>query len=365
MEAAEGLARWRHLGRGPQARSHPMGLALGLLLGGAALLGGAVQAAPPPGMVLVPAGPFVMGSDRRPTPDQQVGMGMIKPLFLDEHPRHVVELPAYYIDRYEVTNAQYARFVAATGRPPPPHWARNGYLLALRRDRLRELDLERLRRLVAYVFREDVDTRRLARDELLARIERHLARMDREPVTEVTWQEAHDYCAWAGKRLPTEAEWEKAARGPHGQEYPWGNRWLAHASNTGEESWPDGVAPVGSYEKDRSPYGVYDMAGNVSEWVQDWYLPYPGSDYRSEAFGKRYKVIRGAAWGREGHYALREFQRGAYRFYLDPGARMLDVGFRCAMDAPQEAPATEGPAAGAERPMATRLSARPGSGTRG
>ncbi len=355
--------------RTPGPGSRKWALALGVLLGGAAL------AAPPPGMVLIPAGPFVMGSDRRPAPDQSVGVGTVKPLFLDEHPRHTVELPAYYLDRYEVTNAQYARFVAATGRPPPPHWAQDGYLLALRRDQLRRLDLERLRRLVAYVFREDVDTRRLGREELLGRIERHLARMDREPVTEVTWREARDYCAWAGKRLPTEAEWEKAARGPHGQEFPWGDRWLAHASNTGEESWPDGVAPVGSYEKDRSPYGVYDLAGNVSEWVQDWYRPYPGSDYRSEAFGRRYKVIRGAAWGREGHYALHEFQRGAYRFYLDPEARMLDVGFRCAMDAPREQPSRKqptmntpggaGPGAHRRGPAGTRLSARPGPGSRG
>ena len=87
---------------------------------------------------------------------------------------------------------------------------------------------------------------------------------------------------------------------------------------------------MGSYPTDKSPYGVFDMAGNVSEWVADWYQPYPGTDYQSDAFGKKFKVLRGAAWGREGHYAMHQFQRGAYRFYLDPDSILEDVGFRCA-----------------------------------
>ena len=92
------------------------------------------------------------------------------------------------------------------------------------------------------------------------------------------------------------------------------------------------MAPVGSYPSDKSPFEVYDLAGNVSEWVEDWYKPYPGSDYKSDDFGTKYKVIRGAAWGREGHYAIKLFQRGAYRFNLSPDSTLADLGFRCAKD---------------------------------
>jgi len=284
--------------------------------------------------VLIPAGPFVMGSDKQPNKDESTGVGTIKPWYLDEHPRHKLELNAYYLDRYEVTNARYQKFVAATGHTPPIIWGQNGYLLKPRLDELSQLDIEKLRRLASRSFRLDIDTRAMDKKSLLDAIAERLRYLDKEPVIDVNWQDAAAFCAWAGERLPSEAEWEKAARGTVGNEYPWGNEWVAGRSNSGEEMWNDGVAPVGSYATDKSAYGVFDMAGNVSEWVQDWYQPYPSTTYQSDAFGEKFKVLRGAAWGREGHYAMHQFQRGAYRFYLDPNSILEDVGFRCAKDAP-------------------------------
>ena len=281
-------------------------------------------------MVLIPAGPFVMGSDKLPNKDESTGVGTIKPWYLDEHPERKVDLHAYFINRYEVTAAQYRRFVAATGHTPPITWGESGYLLSLRLDALAQLDIDRLRRLAERTFRLDMDTRTMDKQALLDAIAERLRYLDKEPVTDVSWHDADAYCSWAGERLPSEAEWEKAARGRDGSEYPWGAKWVAGHSNSGEEMWDDGVAPVGSYPTDKSPFGVYDMAGNVSEWVADWYQPYPGTSYTSDAFGEKYKVLRGAAWGREGHYAMHQFQRGAYRFYLDPDSILEDVGFRCA-----------------------------------
>ncbi len=282
--------------------------------------------------VLIPAGSFIMGSNKVDTEKNGPEYGNAKPLYADEHPKHPVDLPAFQIDRYEVSNADYREFVAATGHTPPPYWLSNGYVLSMRKGEIGKLDDRRLRALVADIFRIDVDSRRLDHQALLKVIDKHLAYQDTLPVIEVDWGDAHDYCNWAGKRLPSEAEWEKAARGAQANEFPWGDEWHAGYSNSGDEAWEDGVAPVGSYPRDRSPYGVMDMGGNVSEWVADWYQPYPGSHESSADFGRQYRVIRGGAWGREGHYALHLFLRTAYRFYLPPDSRLDDVGFRCAGD---------------------------------
>lgn len=277
---------------------------------------------------LIPAGSFIMGSNKTDTSGKQQEYGLVKPLFLDEHPEHRVELPAYYIDTYEVTNAQYKQFVRATGHAEPFPWTQNGYNLL--EDRLRATDLESLRWIATEYFKFDLDTGRMSKPELLKAMRDDQANNNRLPVTSVTWQDADAYCRWSGKRLPTEAEWEKAARGSEGREYPWGNDWDTGKTNVGDDSdWENGVAPVGSYPNNRSIYGVFDMAGNVWEWTASWYQPYPGSGYTSKEFGETHKVIRGGGGG-VGHYSLSFFFRSAMRGNALPDTQSEDVGFRCA-----------------------------------
>jgi len=284
-------------------------------------------------MVLIPPGKFIMGDDKVETSNKSGEFGNAKPWYLDEHPKHEVELPAYYIEEHEVTNKQYLDYVSVSDANPPDNWLTNGYVLRMKMGALSSLGIEKLQKLAANVFRIDKDTRRMSKDELLKDIADRLAYMDNLPVTFVNWQQASDYCQWAGLRIPSEAEWEKAARGAGGQEFPWGDTFKKRMSNTGSEEWDTGVAPVESYQTDKSPYGIFDLAGNVSEWVADWYKPYPGSDYDSNLFGEKFKVARGAGWGGgTGHYALQLFQRGAYRSNLPPDQKYDDVGFRCAAD---------------------------------
>jgi formylglycine-generating enzyme required for sulfatase activity len=255
-------------------------LAVFLLL---SLAGCPGQGPAPEGMVAVSAGPFTMGSDKEDTSGVTAEYGLTKPLYQDEHPAHPVTLPAYFIDQHEVTNDRYQKFIEATGARPPGHW---------------------------------VDGKPPA---------------DRGnyPATGMNWYDADRYCTWAGKRLPTEAEWEKAARGPDGLDYPWGNDFDVKKANTGGSGRAD-LAPVGSYPQSRSPYGADDMAGNVWEWVADWYQPYPGSTYRSDAFGQKFKVLRGGSWGGAGHYALEYFYRTSHRLFSEPELGFPDAGLRCA-----------------------------------
>ncbi|HLB02556.1 MAG TPA: formylglycine-generating enzyme family protein [Nitrospiria bacterium] len=238
-------------------------------------------------MIFIPSGEFIMGSDRVDTEGQSAEFGSMKPWFADEHPQRKVNLATFYIDRHEVTNANFAEFVRGTqstlGGPAPPFWQ---------------------------------DGRPPPGQELL-------------PVTQITWSEANAFCKWAGKRLPTEAEWEKAARGTDGREYVWGNDYKSGLANTGDAPNKK-LMQVGSYPMSKSPYGVEDMVGNVWEWTSDWYQTYPGSDYRSDAFGVKFKVIRGNSWGELGHYTLTHYSRAAYRFYAPPEFRLSDVGLRCA-----------------------------------
>ncbi len=236
-------------------------------------------------MAFIPAGTFIMGSNRQDTQGRSSEFGMAKPLFLDEHPERKIFLPSFYIDLFEVTNSHYLLYVEATHSLPPTSWA-NGRIPPGREN---------------------------------------------YPVTDVNWHEAQRYCQWIGKRLPTEAEWEKAARGPHGLEYPWGNEYDKQRANMGDTGRGD-LAPVGSFASGKSPYGIYDMAGNVWEWTQDWYQPYPGNQYQSDAYGEKYKILRGSSWGGVGHYALPDFYRAAHRFYAAPEQGFSDAGFRCAKE---------------------------------
>ena len=293
-------------------------------------------------MVLIPAGQFIMGSDKVDEKGLQKEYGMVDPLYLNEHPRRSAFLEAYLIDKYEVNNGQYKVFVAemkervkAQGKdyPEPMDWVQNGYNVG--DEKLMTAHVDSLRWIASEYFKLDRDTAQMDKqallDELL-KIQRH---RDSLPVTGVNWYDAYSYCEWADKRLPSEAEWEKAARGENGLEYPWGDAWDGSKVNTGENRESDeAVVPVGSYAGDKSPFGVFDMSGNVSEWVNEWYQAYPGAEYRNPLYGEVHKVLRGGGAGM-GHYALQAFFRGARRAHADPTMGGTDVGFRCARDVPR------------------------------
>ena len=224
-------------------------------------------------MVLVPAGEFPMGSEQGDD---------------DEQPVHRVFLDSFYLDTFEVTNGQFAKFVVAIQSEPPWGFA-------------------------------DPETPVL-----------HAER----PVRWVNWLEATGYCLWAGKRLPTEAEWEKAARGPEGRLYPWGSDppTPLHAV-FGLKEGTETVSPIGDRNKGTSPYGVHDLAGNLYEWVADWYddafyTPLPALNPRGPMEGTT-KVQRGGSYI-NGPYRL----RAAFRTKGDPTEHDPHVGFRCVQDVP-------------------------------
>jgi len=226
--------------------------------------------------VYVPAGEFVMGSaSTDPEADD------------DERPPHTVYLDAYWIGQTEVTNAQYAQCEQAGLCRPP---ARTGSSTR------------------GYYYGN--------------------ARYDHYPVISVSWSDAETYCRWAGGRLPTEAEWEKAARGTDGRVYPWGNALTTSDLLNFDDSGGDTTA-VGSYPAGASPYGTLDMAGNVWEWVADWYgRSYYGESPEENPAGPAsgaYRVLRGGSWGDATHNV-----RAANRLAYDPGLARHMVGFRCA-----------------------------------
>jgi eukaryotic-like serine/threonine-protein kinase len=235
---------------------------------------GATWTSPVDGMVLVsvPAGEFLMGATDA---DSQADSS--------EKPQHKVYLDAFWIDRTEVTAGQYAKCVAAWKCRKPPRCTGAG--------------------------------------------------KDDHPVTCVTWQDAANYCAWAGRRLPTEAEWERAARGTDGRKYPWGNEApdCARANYAGKDGGcVGGMAAVGSYPAGASPYGALDMAGNVWEWVNDWYdenyyRVSPGSNPQGPATGT-HREIRGHSWN------SMDIGIGAAARSVGSAPDMggNDVGFRCA-----------------------------------
>jgi formylglycine-generating enzyme required for sulfatase activity len=204
----------------------------------------------PAGMVYVPAGSFIMGSEYGDP---------------DERPQHIAYTEAFFIDKYELSNSEYAQFDPA------------------------------------YTFPEGKEN---------------------YPVI-VTWDQANAYAIWAGKRLPTEKEWEKAARGTDGRIFPWGN--------TFDETFVvwDLNHPRGSaIARPESPYGCVDMAGSVWEWTADWYQPYPGNEVAMEQYGEQYKVMRGGS-----NFNNYSFVRTTQRYYVPPGTTAhYPVGFRCVKD---------------------------------
>jgi formylglycine-generating enzyme required for sulfatase activity len=221
-------------------------------------------------MTAIPAGSFTMGSDQ--------GLD-------DERPPHQVDLPEYQIDLFEVTNAQFAAFVEATGYQTEGEQAGSG---------------------------------RVWRDEWAEGEDNH-------PVARVSWNDAIAYCGWAAKRLPSEAEWEKAARGADALVYPWGNEYVAGRAN-GRDTGIRGTVAGGSYGDGASPYGVFDMAGNVREWTADaGYFPYPGNTIPSPYYGEGLRVLRGGGWF-DDPPDLRTTRRNP----TSPTAANWDIGFRCA-----------------------------------
>ena len=238
-------------------------------------------------MVLVPAGPFPMGV---PTGDRDGGR--------DEYPRHQVDLDAFYIDKHEVTNGRYLEFVKATGHRTPQH--------------------------------PNNPARTLWKDGRVS------AAVAERPAVNVDWHDADAYCTWAGKRLPTEAEWEKAAKGPEDRRFPWGNVEPTAKHLNFNQQWigEKTLMPVGSYELGKSPYGAYDMAGNVWEWVADWYDPAyyeksPAKNPKGPGQGTD-KVLRSSGWAVE-----TPLVRIFTRVKSDPTVRNESTGFRCAMSAPK------------------------------
>ncbi len=216
-------------------------------------------------MVLIPAGPFTMGLE----PNDDI------PSFVSDRtssknaqPQHEITLSAFYIDMHEVRYGEFLRF------KPQARYTEGRFA---------------------------------------------------NPMQGVSWFEADAYCLWSRKRLPTESEWEKAARGPEGNLYVWGNEFKRENANFGKT-----VQPPAKQPQDLIKLGVYDLNGNVSEWTASWYQPYQGSSFKDPNFGKKYKVIRGGAINKREHGFLKEFALLPYRNFAPPKMRSWDTGFRCA-----------------------------------
>ncbi len=231
-------------------------------------------------MIFIPAGKFRMGTNGG---------------YADEKPEHELFIEGFYIYKYEVTVGQYRKFLedpAGKGHEPDPPYGQ--------------------------YMPSDYFTN---------------PKYENYPVINVSFEDATAYCRWARTRLPTEAEWEKAARGIEGLTYPWGAAWDEKKANWDDESLEfqsDGfrfTAPVGSFPAGASPYGLLDMAGNVWEWVDSWYQPYPGNDTRDADYGRAYKVVRGGSWLR--------YPTGLTTTARDtcaPNLRYDSIGFRCVAD---------------------------------
>jgi formylglycine-generating enzyme required for sulfatase activity len=227
-------------------------------------------------MIKIPAGKFIRGTNGR---------------LPDEGPQHEITLPAFLIDKYEVTNLQYKKFIDAAQRPAPDH----------------------------FVGRNVPE-----------------GKAD-HPVVYVTWNDAKAYCEWAGKRLPNDKEWEKAARGTDGRTFPWGEEFDINKVNS-PVRWANlnlvgDTTPVGAFEGGKSPFGLYDVSGNVWEWTASGYEAYPGNTRPSENYGGNYKVLKGGSWWDCSFYQCGISAPMYNRSFFHPLTKNDSFGFRCAKDA--------------------------------
>ena len=240
--------------------------------------------------VLIPQGAFIMGTDI----EDFYGTALVNSEHakLDEAPMHVRFLEAYLIEQYPVTNAEYAAFVQATNHPPPVHW-KNGNFAP-----------------------EDANF----------------------PVVHVSWYDSNAYAQWAGKKLPTEAEWEKACRGPDGRIYPWGNTFVPDEPESAEtlQILTAHLTPVGVRPAIVSPYGVGETAGNVWEWTSDWYQPYPNTKRQKSkrTTDDKHKALRGGSWLEVQDGTAERYFRCANRLHAPPDYTAGNIGFRCVREVP-------------------------------
>ena len=239
-------------------------------------------------MIFIPGGEFLMGSPE--------GEGKSQ-----EWPQHTVYVSDFYIDKYEVTNEEYAEFLNSVEKPDVANWIK--------------LDDERS----GILFTDN--------------IYRPKDGMENYPAAGISWYGANIYAGWKGLRLPTEAEWEKACRGEDGRLYPWGMEWDPEKCANSSEGGCRKIMPAGSFPEGASPYGVMDMAGNVWEWCSDWYdkgyyKESPCSDPSGPSEGK-YKVMRGGSW----FYSSPSKFRCALRDGRTLKCNFFNTGFRCAKSA--------------------------------
>ncbi|MFH1754664.1 MAG: formylglycine-generating enzyme family protein [Candidatus Latescibacterota bacterium] len=231
------------------------------------------------GMAYIPPGDFLMGS----TEDDLRSQAEI-----DEFPQRSVWVDGFYMDIHEVTNAQYKIFVDSMHVKPPSRWKEGNYPIG----------------------------------------------MDGYPVVNVSWEDAAAYAQFIDKRLPTEEEWEKAARGTDGRRFPWGDEFDKDNANNSNQ-----IMPIMRFPEGASPFGLYDMAGNAAEWVDAWYAPYPREEddtldeelpeYKPIYGDQKYRIYRGGSWNNYG-----KFLRCSNREKAQPDEKWGNIGIRCAMDPP-------------------------------
>ncbi|OQA14015.1 MAG: Serine/threonine-protein kinase pkn1 [bacterium ADurb.Bin363] len=278
-------------------------------------------------MILISAGKFLMGSSEKDIEEavkisKSYGWEVERSWFSDELPRHEVYLNDFYIDKYEVTNEKFKKFVLSTGY---------------------KTDAEREGFAIIWVGLEPKKISGADWQHPMGSGSSINGKMD-HPVVQVSWNDACAYAVWAKKRLPTEAEWEKASRGTDGRIYPWGNTWNDNYCNNLNMNlsyllgfMPDffknrGTLPAGKMSEGISPYGLMDMAGNVWEWCSDWYSK-DYYNYASEENPKgpqkgEKKILKGGSW----YYDNPAYLRAGLKLAEPPDSRNFMIGFRCVKD---------------------------------